>query len=158
MKPEEAATILQSLVDGRDPSSGKELPPDTVCQRATVIRALLIGNAAIESLLARQKRRACLPARVGSTWTGEEDEKLRSGFQAGRGIEVLALSHERTPKSIQGRLEMLGLTPPGQRATFLRSPPPGVQMKRSPRYKRVRGTKHDRDRDSDSRDPVAKEE
>ena len=145
MKLEEAASILQSLVEGRDPSSGDELPADTVCQGAKVLRALLVGCTAIETVLARQKRRAQLPRRVGSTWTTEEDGKLRSGFQAGRSIETLASSHQRTPKSIQGRLERLNLIPSNPQAGFLRLPVSEGADGKS-RSGRRRGAEHDRDR------------
>lgn len=93
-----------------------------MCQRAKVIRALLVGCAAIENSLARQKRRAQLPEHVGSTWTTEEDDKLRSGFQAGGTIEALASSHRRTRNSIRARLERLKLIAIDQSAAFLRFP------------------------------------
>ena len=157
MKPEEAATILQSLVDGRDPSSGQELPADAVYQRAEVIRALLVGCAAIESSLARDKRRAQLPKRVGTAWTAEEDEKLRYGFQTDRSVEALASSHQRTPNSIRARLERLNLIPPEQRSTFPRFPfSEGADEK--PRPRRRRAVRHDQARDPQSSKPVAKKE
>jgi|SRR5581483_9042520 len=120
MYADEAAKILKSLVDGRDPSSGEELPSDTVYQRAIVIRALLLGQAALEDSLARGKRRAHLPERVGAAWSLEEDERLRSAFQAGRSIAGIALDHRRTPNAIQARLERLKLVSPDERTTFLR--------------------------------------
>jgi hypothetical protein len=122
MHHNEAANILKSLVEGRDPSSGKELSADSVLQRASVIRALLVGHTAIETVLAREKRRAQLPERVGDTWSPEEDDRLRSGFQAGESIEALASSHERTPNAIQARLERLNLVPPDPNPKFARFP------------------------------------
>jgi hypothetical protein len=149
MSPEDAAVILKSLVDGRDPTSGKELPPNTVYQRANVIRALLVGCSAIETCLAREKRRAQLPVRVGSTWSTEEDERLRAGFQAGQNIEALASEHQRTPNAIQARLERLNLVPLDERAKFLRFPVAGG-AEPTPRKKRRRGSEHDADRHSRS--------
>jgi hypothetical protein len=151
MKLEEAATILQTLVEGRDPSSGEELPADNVCQGTKVLRALLVGCTAIETVLARQRRRAQLPRRVGSTWTTEEDSKLRSGFQAGRSIESLASSHQRTPKSIQGRLERLNLVPPERRSSF-RFPASGAPDHES-QGKQRGGAKPDRDQRSEADSP-----
>jgi len=107
----EAGHILKSLVDGRDPESGKDLPPETVLQRAQVIRALLIARDSIETCVAREKRRAMLPVRVGIQWTDEEDEKLRLAFREGANIEFLAGVHQRTPRAIQARLEKLQLIP-----------------------------------------------
>jgi hypothetical protein len=96
MNPDEAAATLKSLVEGRDPSTGQDLHADTVLQRASVIRALLVGLAAIESSQARERRRAQLPVRVGSSWTDEEDQKLRAAFQAGESVAMLAAGHQRS--------------------------------------------------------------
>jgi hypothetical protein len=149
MHPDEAANILKSLVEGRDPSSGEELPADAIYQRANIIRALLVGYAAIESSQAREKRRAQLPVRVGSTWTAEEDDRLRTAFQAGESIEALALGHQRTPNAIQARLERLDLVPVDQRANFLRFPV-SENTGDSPRKRRGRRPRTDGDRHSES--------
>jgi hypothetical protein len=42
------------LINSLDPDTGKELPPGTVLHRDTVIRALLAGKGAIETMHARQ--------------------------------------------------------------------------------------------------------
>jgi hypothetical protein len=122
MHHNEAANILKSLIEGHDPSSGKELSADSVLQSASVLRALLVGHTAIETVLAREKRRAQLPVRVGDTWGPEEDDRLRTAFQAGESIEALASTHERTANAIQARLERLNLVPPDPNAKFLRFP------------------------------------
>jgi hypothetical protein len=72
MQHYEAARILKSLADGRDPASGKDLPAETVLHQPQVIRALLIAQESIDTCIAREKRRAMLPERVGIRWTAEE--------------------------------------------------------------------------------------
>jgi hypothetical protein len=157
MHHNEAANILKSLVEGRDPSSGKELSADSVLQRASVIRALLVGHTAIETVLAREKRRAQLPERVGDTWSPEEDDRLRSGFQAGESIEALASSHERTPNAIQARLERLNLVPPDPNAKFLRFPL-SENIEDSPRKRRGGPAKRNDERQPESHDAATQED
>lgn len=94
MQAFEAARILKSLVDGRDPASGNELPTETVLHQPQVIRALLIAQNSIDSCLARKKRRALLPERVGIQWTPAEDEKLTLALAASAAAQ-LGHSHNR---------------------------------------------------------------
>jgi hypothetical protein len=157
MHHNEAANILKSLVEGRDPSSGKELSADSVLQRANVIRALLVGHTAIETVLAREKRRAQLPERVGDTWSPEEDDRLRTAFQAGESIEALASSHERTPNAIQARLERLNLVPPDPNAKLFRFPVPENTDDR-PRKRRGRPAKRSDERHSESHGAATQED
>jgi len=124
MKYAEATRILKALVDGRDPTSDKPLPADSVLQNVSVVRALLLGHEALQSNADRQKRREALPPRVGTTWTHEEDQKLVAAWKKTRDLEALASSHGRTVKAIESRLERLGLITAAQRTTFA-FPPSG---------------------------------
>lgn len=100
--------ILNALVMGNDPFSDERLPPDSVMHRAEVMRALLAACAALEASVARSQRRALLPARVGESWTKEEDEKLVRHFKTGATTEQLANEHERSIRAVELRLEDLG--------------------------------------------------
>jgi hypothetical protein len=122
MEHYEAGRILRSLADGRDPTSGKDLPDETVLHQPQVIRALLIAQRSIDSCIAREKRRAVLPERVGIQWTDVEDEKLTAAFKAGATIESLAEIHKRTPRAVQARLERLQLIAVNENASFWRFP------------------------------------
>ena len=143
MNPDEAAATLKSLVEGRDPSTGRDLHADTVLQRASVIRALLVGLAAIENSQAREKRRAQLPVRVGSAWTDEEDQKLRAAFHAGESVDALAASHQRSTNAIKARLERLDLVPLNQRAKRF---PFSEKTDEQPRKRRGRRARLDAER------------
>jgi hypothetical protein len=124
MKETKARRILQALVQGIDPITGEELAPGTVLQHADVLRALLAGVGALESMAARAHRRAQLPDNVGRTWTPDEEDTLASEFKGGESVTDIAAKHGRTLRAIEARLERLGLITPEQRATqssFLQS-------------------------------------
>src|SRR5690348_482686 len=127
MKETKARQILQALVQGIDPVTGEELAPGTVLQHADVLRALLAGVGALESMAARAHRRAQLPDNVGQTWTPDEEDALTSEFKAGESVADIAVKHGRTARAIEARLERLGLLTAEQRATqnsFLQSVAP----------------------------------
>lgn len=119
MKHNEAAAILTALVEGHDPTSGEALPPDSVMQNVSVVRALLFARSALEATVDRQKRRNALPARVGKPWTEDEDKKLTDAFHQQQPLEAVASSHRRTVRAIESRLERLGLITAEQRTTFM---------------------------------------
>jgi hypothetical protein len=112
-----ARQILQSLIQGIDPISGEELPPETVLQHADVLRALLAGLSALEQTAARAQRRAQLPDNVGQVWTTEEESRLVTAFKAGDTPVAIARKHGRTVRAIEARLERLGLITAAQRTT-----------------------------------------
>jgi hypothetical protein len=112
-----ARQILQSLVQGLDPFSGKDLPSGTVLQEADVLRALLAGVAAIEQGLARASRRSQLPKNIGRNWSAEEQSALIDAFQSGEGLGDIAERHGRTLRAIEARLEKLGLLATEKRTT-----------------------------------------
>jgi len=117
MNHDEAIRILKALVEGNDPISQKPLPADSVLQNPKVMRALLLAQGAIQSDVDRQKRRAQLPARVGTTWTDEEDQKLITAWNEKKTVEEIAASHRRTIRAIESRLERKGLITAEQRTT-----------------------------------------
>src|SRR5579883_2468510 len=113
----DAREILQTLVQGFDPSTGAELPAGTVVHQAEVIRALLAAIAALQTDAERTRRRAQLPRNVGRPWSAEEEEQLRAEFRAGEALPEIAARHERTLAAIEARLERLELITADQRTT-----------------------------------------
>jgi hypothetical protein len=117
MKEQRARQILQALIQGVDPKSGEELPSGTIIQQADVLRALLIGVAALEQTTARAHRRALLPGNVGRSWTGDEESTLIKSFEAGEDLSEIADKHGRTLRAIEARLEKLGMLATAERST-----------------------------------------
>ena len=117
MRNTEPKFILRSLIAGRDPGSGEQLPPDCVVHRPDVLRALLAGVDALDLTAARAQRRAQLPDNVGTAWTTEEESRLVAAFKSGESPAAIARKHERTLRAIEARLEKLGLITTEQRTT-----------------------------------------
>ena len=109
--------MLQTLVDGVDPDTGKELPNNSVLNRPEVIRALLASVSALDAIQARAQRRAQLPAGVGKSWSDDEEQQLREEFSNGESIQLIASKHARTIRAIESRLERIGLLKADQRTT-----------------------------------------
>lgn len=112
-----ARQVLQTLVDGVDPDTGKELPNNSVLNRPEVIRALLASVSALDAIQARAQRRAQLPAGVGKSWSDDEEQQLREEFSNGESIQLIASKHARTIRAIESRLERIGLLKADQRTT-----------------------------------------
>jgi hypothetical protein len=117
MNNTKAREILQALIQGVDPDTGKEIPHDSVLQKSGVLRALLAGVGALELTEARAQRRAQLPESVGKRWTDEEDRQLRDEHAGSDPLQLMATKHSRTPRAIEARLERLGLITADQRIT-----------------------------------------
>ena len=117
MQHTDARTILKSLIEGRNPSSGVPLPSECVVHSSDVLRALLHGVGAIDTVDARAKRRAALPKNVGRDWTTTEEEQLRAEFAAKESPEAIAIRHGRTLRAIEARLQRMGLITADQRTT-----------------------------------------
>ena len=117
MKEQRAREILQALVQGVDPLSGEELPSGTVLQQVEVLRAMLVGVAALEQMAVRAQRRAQLPDNVGRPWSEEEEKELIKAFKGGDPITDIATRHGRTLRAIEARLERLGLITVADRST-----------------------------------------
>ncbi|HZO21913.1 MAG TPA: hypothetical protein VFB37_05360 [Steroidobacteraceae bacterium] len=117
MQEQRARKILQALVQGLDPVTGEELPSGTLLQQADVLRALLVGVAALDQVAARAQRRSQLPENVGRAWTPEEEQSLIVAFESGEALAEVAARHHRTLRAIEARLERLGLLAAEQRIT-----------------------------------------
>ena len=121
-----ARVVIQSLAQGVHPTSGKELPTDSIVNEIEVTRALGTAVLAIDQVNARIARRAQLPESVGKAWTDEEERRLRVAFDRGESIPVIATKHARTVRAIQTHLEKIGLVAPGQSAAspYMTAPTP----------------------------------
>jgi hypothetical protein len=107
-----ARVVIQSLAQGVHPTSGRDLPKDSIVNEIEVTRALGTAVLAIDQVSARLARRAQLPESVGKPWTEEEERRLRVAFGRGERIPEIAANHGRTVRAIEGRLEKLRLLTP----------------------------------------------
>jgi hypothetical protein len=93
------------------PTEEGDITPDSVLQRASLLRALLTGIDALERITARAGRRSQLPVNVGRPWETHEEETLVAEFKAGIDLGAIAVAHGRTVRAIQLRLAALGMAP-----------------------------------------------
>ena len=107
-----AKAILQSILQGTDPTTGGELPQDSLLNKTEVLRSIVVAVSALEMASARATRRAMLPRSVGQPWTELEDAILSEEFARGGSVGSIAKAHHRTARAITVRLEKLGLLEP----------------------------------------------
>jgi hypothetical protein len=108
MESSEALAVVRSLANGVDPESGEAFPQESPYQRPQVVRALFQAATALERAERFERRKLDLPRKSGQPWTEDEDRKLLAGFDAGRGLQELAISHERTSTGVRARLVKYG--------------------------------------------------
>src|SRR5687767_6060881 len=108
MDQAQALALVRSLADGVDPESGEVFPPESAYQRPQIVRALYEAATALERVERFERKKAQMPAKTGQPWTEEEDRKLLAAFDAGRGLQELAATHERTMGAIRARLVKYG--------------------------------------------------
>ena len=108
MNQSEALSVVRSLANGVNPESGEVFPADSVYQQAQTVRALYEAASALEIMEKRVRRMAQLPERTGEPWDENEDRKLLSGFDAGRGLPEIASAHQRTQTGVRARLIKYG--------------------------------------------------
>jgi hypothetical protein len=104
----QALAVVRSLANGVDPESGEVFPAESVYQKPQVVRALYEAAAALERIERFERRKSQMPQKTGEPWTEEEDRKLLAGFDAGRALQELASSHERTMGAVRARLLKYG--------------------------------------------------
>ncbi len=114
---DKARVVFNFLQLGIHPTTGKELPKDSIVKDIAVNRAIGTAILALDQLQARIARRAQLPQSVGKTWEPEEEDRLRAEFKDGETVAVIAENHGRTVRAIEARLEKIGLLQPDQRTT-----------------------------------------
>ncbi len=108
MEKFEALSVIRSLANGVDPETGEVFPADSVYQRAPTVRALYAAAEALEKSERLERRKQQLPAKTGEPWSEDEDRRLLSGFDAGRGLAEIAAAHERTQTGVRARLVKYG--------------------------------------------------
>lgn len=111
-KFQRARGVIESLVQGVHPISGKDLPKESIINEIEVTRALSTAVLAIDQVSARLARRAQLPESVGKAWTEDEERRLRAAFARGEPIADIAVKHGRTVRAIEVRLEKIGISTP----------------------------------------------
>jgi hypothetical protein len=87
-----------------DPAAGQPLTSIAPLQSPDVVRALFLAADSLEMRLRQSRRQTTLPRNAGKTWSSEEDERLLAGFDAGKRVDELAATHERTRAGIEARL------------------------------------------------------
>jgi hypothetical protein len=103
-----ALAVVRSLANGVDPESGEVFPSESAYQRPQVVRALYEAATALERQERFERRKAQMPSKTGEPWSEEEDRKLLAAFDAGRALQELATSHERTMGAVRARLLKYG--------------------------------------------------
>lgn len=107
MELERARTLLTELADGVDPLTGECLPPDSVCNRPEIIRAL---HCVLQHTAGGRKRPS--PPNAGKPWTEADDSALLQMYDAGSDVGELKTHFQRSRTAIIRRLERLGRVQP----------------------------------------------
>ena len=113
-----AQEVVQSLIEGVDPRTKQPVSSDSVLNQPDVLRALLTAHTALETVMARDARRAQLPDNVGRPWSKDEEQQLITAFKEKMSIADIAILHSRTMRAIEAWLERLGLITAAQRTTM----------------------------------------
>lgn len=108
MEQAEALAVVRSLANGVDPQTGETFEPQSAYQRPQTVRALYAAAEALEQAERVERRKTQLPAKTGEPWQEEEDRQLLAAFDAGRSLEELAGTHQRTRAGIRARLLKYG--------------------------------------------------
>jgi len=129
MEKEQALRILNALANGVHPATGEKFAADSPYQHPDTVRALfealraVEGGGAATSSTAPVQKPALPQSGPGSRWSPEEDERLAAAFDAGRTVDELARSHQRSRAAIEARLVRLGKMDASAVTTPLRYPP-----------------------------------
>jgi hypothetical protein len=129
MEREQTLRVLNALANGIHPATGEKFAADSPYQHPDTVRALFDAMRAVEGEGAAApaqapERRPALPqSGSGSRWTGEEEQRLASAFDAGRTVDELARAHSRSRAAIEARLVRLGKMDASAVTTPLRYPP-----------------------------------
>jgi hypothetical protein len=135
MEREHTLRILNALASGIHPATGEKFAADSPYQHPDTVRALFEAVRAIDggpAPAAGPESKPALPqSGAGSRWTPEEEQRLATGFDAGRSVDELARAHNRSRAGIEARLVKLGKLDASAVTTPLRYPPkpPGEQAR-----------------------------
>lgn len=116
MTREEAAGILEKLLNGIHPVTGEVFPDGHVCAEVAVMRALHMGYAALMQTKEEKEpvpeRESFAPASRENThlpWTDEDDLYLRQAWAENVSVDDMRRKLRRTLRSVKCRLVYLGL-------------------------------------------------
>ena len=127
MEREHTLRILNALASGIHPATGEKFAADSPYQHPDTVRALFEAVRAVEGGHAPAAGAGSKPALpqsgAGSRWTTEEEQRLATGFDAGRSVDELARAHNRSRAGIEARLVKLGKLDAAAVTTPLRYPP-----------------------------------
>jgi len=135
MEKELTLKILNALANGIHPATGEKFGVDSPYQHPDTVRALFDAMRAVEGAHVAPtvtERKPVFPqSGSGARWTSEEEQRLASGFDAGRSVDELATAHGRSRAAIEARLVRLGKMDASAVTTPLRFPPkpPGSQAR-----------------------------
>jgi len=104
----DAIAIIEELAEGIDPITGEVLPDCSPYRESSVIRALYTAAQQLKYQQDQSELPKIMPAKAGSSWTGEEDRQLVQEFEARFPIPAIADRHQRTREAIVARLVRLG--------------------------------------------------
>ena len=104
MDDTKAAAILKSLAAGIDPQTGEPLTDLAPLRSAEVLQVLFLAADSLETRGRQSRRQAALPRNAGKPWTADEDERLLAAFDAGKKMDELVGTHERTRAGVEARL------------------------------------------------------
>ena len=112
MERQAVITVLESLANGIDPSTGARIPHESF-HSADTVRALFAAASLLKAP-DRTTRGNTRFTSAGEPWSKDEDARLASEFDGGMTIAQIALQHGRTSAAITSRLTKLGkIEPPG---------------------------------------------
>lgn len=135
MEREQTLRILNALANGAHPATGEQFAADSPYQHPDTVRALYesirVLQGAPAPTAARDQKPALGPGNIGNRWTPEEEERLASAYDAGKGIDEIVRGHNRSRAAIEARLVKLGKLDPSAVTVQLRYPPkpPGGQTR-----------------------------
>ena len=119
MEYPEALEILRDLSDGIDPNTKRPLPADSICQRASIVRALCTAVSVLSSRERTRSRKLRLPSNAGKAWSKEEDAEICEEFGRAENMFSIASEHNRTVGSIAARLVKLNKLSPDELPRFV---------------------------------------
>ena len=127
MDREQTLRILNALANGVHPATGEKFAADGPYQHPDTVRALFEAMRAVEgggaAAPAPERNPAFPQSGSGSRWSAEEEERLASGFDAGKTVDELARAHNRSRAAIEARLVRLGKMDASAVTSPLRYPP-----------------------------------
>lgn len=119
MKIEESIKIIETLIEGINPSTGKPLPKRSPLDDPNIKLALTTCTKFIEKQVVRINNKTLkkqkdnikngVPKNSGTEWTFDSETRLKKLYSKGCNIDVLAKKFHRKKGGIISRLKGLGL-------------------------------------------------